>query len=104
MTRREFEPANVGDKALVKRIGELLQAQQATEAALAAAVNEYSRRRINLVRAGKPIEGALREPIAPSPNFQADQFRREQIAQQGYEHEQDLRRDPHTRTLLAPEG
>jgi hypothetical protein len=94
VTRREFEPANAGDKALLTRIAELTQARQATERALAEAVNEYSRRRINLVRTGKPIEGALREPIAPNEHFQQNQARREQLAAQHFQADEQARRDP----------
>jgi hypothetical protein len=90
----EFEPANAGDKALTNRIGELVQARAAIEAALAAAVAEYSRRRIKLVRTGKPIEGALREPIAPNEHFQQNQARREQLAAQHFQADEQARRDP----------
>jgi hypothetical protein len=100
MTRVEFQPGAADDRSLVARIGELVQAKQATEAALAEAVREYSARRYRLVRAGKRIEGALSEPVNPGGNFLENQARREQLGAQGYEHDQSLMADPRTRTLL----
>jgi hypothetical protein len=104
VTRREFEPANAGDKTLVKRIGELMEARQATERALAEAVNEYARRRVELVRKGQPIQGPLAEPIAPSEGFQAYLANRERLAAQNFTSDEMASRDPRTRTLLAGEG
>jgi hypothetical protein len=94
VTRHEFEPARAGDKALLSRITELMEARQATEAALAEAVNEYARRRVDLVRKGQRIQGPLASPIAPSEGFQAYLANRERLAAQHFQADEQARRDP----------
>jgi hypothetical protein len=94
VSHRQFEPANAGDKALLTRITELMEARQATESALAEAVNEYARRRVELVRKGLPIQGPLASPIAPSEGFQAYLANRERLADQHFRADEQARNDP----------
>jgi hypothetical protein len=98
--RTEFRPDSADDKWLLQRISELVSTRAAIERELAACVNEYSRRRISLARAGKPIQGPLAEPIAPSEGFQLDQARRESLAAQHFEADEEARRNPHTSALF----
>jgi hypothetical protein len=93
--------SKIGDKQLVQRIEEFLDNKRAIEIKLTELVAEYGRRRIAVVRAGETLTGPLAEPLALSEHTRNSLLRREQVAAQHHEADQDVLRDPRTPNLVS---
>ena len=94
----------LGDKALVTRLRELLEARRALEVALTGAVSEYARRRAKAIRAGEqlgPLDPPTDNTLALDHNVRAAMQRREDIARDHYAADQAALRHGPTRALLT---
>jgi hypothetical protein len=99
--RRERNIEKIGNSELVQRLNELVAAKQAIEVEHIKVVSEFIRRRVALVRAGKPVTGALAEVAPLTHNENESLARRERVAAEHFEADEAQLRDGNTARLLS---